>query len=402
MDVHDRGAHSAASSALGYLYQVRYALLEALHRLRSGQEFSVSIETLDDVVFEEAGEAPELLQTKHHLSKAADLTDSSPDLWKTIRIWCEAHAAGNLPGGALFFLVTTAHAADGHAAHYLRPGPSRKPESAMQRLNSIAESSTSQTNAPAYQAYRSLNLEKRKKLLESTFIVDAAPNIQDLDAEIKKMVYFAVEPRFLEPLLQRLEGWWYRRAITHLLKTNVTPILSEELNAETTSLREQFKQESLPIDDDIMSASVDASGYQDRLFVHQLRLIEIGNARIFHAIRNFFRAFEQRSRWVREDLLLVGELERYEERLIEEWDILFQQMRDELGESTTEDAKKEAAKTLYKWVETATHPQIRPGVTEPSISRGTYQLLSNSQRVGWHLEFKERLRRLLETREAVL
>jgi hypothetical protein len=377
-------------------------LLEALHRLRSGQEFSVSIETLDDVVFEEAGEAPELLQTKHHLSKAADLTDSSPDLWKTIRIWCEAHAAGNLPGGALFFLVTTAHAADGHAAHYLRPGPSRKPESAMQRLNSIAESSTSQTNAPAYQAYRSLNLEKRKKLLESTFIVDAAPNIQDLDAEIKKMVYFAVEPRFLEPLLQRLEGWWYRRAITHLLKTNVTPILSEELNAETTSLREQFKQESLPIDDDIMSASVDASGYQDRLFVHQLRLIEIGNARIFHAIRNFFRAFEQRSRWVREDLLLVGELERYEERLIEEWDILFQQMRDELGESTTEDAKKEAAKTLYKWVETATHPQIRPGVTEPSISRGTYQLLSNSQRVGWHLEFKERLRRLLETREAVL
>jgi hypothetical protein len=151
-----------------------------------------------------------------------------------------------------------------------------------------------------------------------------------------------------------------------------------------------------------MSASVDASGYQDRPFVHQLRLIEIGNARIFHAIRNFFRAFEQRSRWIREDLLLVGELERYEDRLIEEWDILFEQMRDELGDSASEHAKKEAANTLYKWVETATHQQIRPGVTEPSISRGTYQLLSDSQRVGWHLEFKERLRQLLEAQEAAL
>ncbi|NKB25368.1 MAG: hypothetical protein GKR87_13525 [Kiritimatiellae bacterium] len=64
------------------------------------------------------------------------------------------------------------------------------------------------------------------------------------------------------------------------------------------SLREE---ESLPIDDDIMSASVDASGYQNRLFVHQLKIIEVVNTRIFHAIRNLYRAYEQRSRWMRED-----------------------------------------------------------------------------------------------------
>ncbi len=400
MDRNDRGTHSASSSALGYLYQVRYALLEALRRLRKAEEFSVSIETLDDVVFQETGKPPELLQTKHHLTKAADLTDASSDLWKTIRIWSDTLIAGNIPDGALFFLVTTAQTADGHAAHYLKPGPSRNPESAMQRLNSTADSSSSQTNAPAYQAYRSLSLEQRKKLLEAVYIIDTAPNIQDLDAELSEVVFFAVELRFLDSFLQRLEGWWYRRAVTHLLKRNTTPILSEELNCETTSLREQFKEENLPIDDDIMNASVDASGYQDRLFVYQLRLIEIGNARIFHAIRNFFRAFEQRSRWIREDLIHVGELDRYEDRLVEEWDILFQQMRDEVGAEATEHAKKTAAQVLYKWIETGTHPQIRAGVTEPSISRGTYQILSDAQRVGWYVEFKERLRQLLETREA--
>jgi len=399
MNADKRGQYSAASSALGYIYQVRYALLDSLRRLRKTQQFIVSIETLDDVVFEKEGAALELLQTKHHLSKTADLTNSSPDLWKTLRIWCETLTNNKFLDGTLYFLITTSQAAYGHAAYYLKANESRNPAKAMERLNSTVDSSNNHTNTQAYQAYRSLNLDQRMKLLQSVFVIDAAPHIQDLDAELREVLYFAVKQQFLDSFLQRLEGWWYRRAIQHLVDGEAKPILSEELEMETVSLREQFKQESLPIDDDILSASVHASGYRDRVFVQQLRLIEIGNPRIIHAIRNFFRAFEQRSRWVREDLLYVGELERYEDRLVEEWDILFQQMRDNLGENISEEAKKRAAQTLYEWVETSIHPQIRSGVSEPFVSRGTYQILSDSQRVGWHIEFKERLRQLLNPQE---
>lgn len=392
----NRGPYSAAPSALGYIYQVRYALLESLQRLRKGQSFVVAIETLDDVVFEQDGDAPELLQTKHQVNSAADLTDGATDLWKTLRIWCEGIQNESVPSGTLYFLVTTAKAADGQAAHYLTPGENRSYDKALERLNSTADSSTNQTNAPAYHAYRGLNEGQRKELLRNAFVVDSAPHIADLDAELKEVSFGFVQSKFLDAFLQRLEGWWYRRAIHHLTDENANPILSEELDSETASLREQFKEENLPIDDDIMSASVDASGYQDRVFVHQLRIIEVGNTRIFHAIRNLYRAYEQRSRWMREDLLYVGELDQYENRLVEEWDILFLQMRDELGEQASEDAKKAAAQTLYKWVETGSHRGIRAGVTEPSIPRGTYQLLSDAQRVGWHLDFEERLHRLLE------
>lgn len=379
---------------------MRYALLESLRRLRKGQEFVVASETLDDVVFEKNGEAPELLQTKHHVNNAADLTDCSPDLWKTLRIWCNGIAADSVPSGTLYFLVTTAEAADGHAAYYLRPGENRNPDTAMERLNSTANSFTNQANAPAYQAYRRLNEDQRKKLLQNAFVLDSAPRIADLDSALKEVSFGFVKSKFLDSFLQRIEGWWYRRAIHHLTDDNATPILSEELDSETASLREQFKEESLPIDYDIMSASVDASGYQDRCFVHQLKLIEVGNARILHAIKNLYRAYEQRSRWMREDLLYVGELDQYEDRLVEEWDIHFQQMRDELGEEASEKVKKTAAQTLYKWVETDLHRGIRAGVTAPSIPRGTYQLLSDAQRVGWHLDFEERLHRLLENQEA--
>lgn len=135
------------------------------------------------------------------------------------------------------------------------------------------------------------------------------------------------------------------------------------------------------------------------MFVHQLQLIEVGNPRIFLAIRNYFRAFEQRSRWIREDLLLVGDLEHYEDRLIEEWELYFERMKEELGTEATEEAKKLASQALYKWVEDGLHLPIRTRLTEPFVSRGSYHILADSLRVGWHPEYSTRLQRLIESIE---
>jgi hypothetical protein len=88
---------SAALSAVGYLYQSRYALMESLRRLRRNSDFTVSLETLDDVVFEAAGEPLDLIQTKHHMNRSANLTDASPDLWKSLRIWCERLTERQVP-----------------------------------------------------------------------------------------------------------------------------------------------------------------------------------------------------------------------------------------------------------------------------------------------------------------
>ena len=58
---------SAVDPSLGYLYQVRSALLWALRRIKVDPGFLVGIETLDDVTFETTGGDPtDLLQTKHH------------------------------------------------------------------------------------------------------------------------------------------------------------------------------------------------------------------------------------------------------------------------------------------------------------------------------------------------
>lgn len=388
---------SAAPSMSGYLFQCRYALIESLRRLRKYEDFIISLETLDDVVFEREGQAQELLQLKHHVNKVANLTDASPDLWKTLRIWSEGFASGTIQQNSTLFLVTTAAVHDGSAASYIKAEKNKRDiPKAIERLNTTAESSSSRGNQPCYNAYRSLDVNQKTSLLNSVYILDATPTITDIDLLLQQEIRFAVERQYLSSFLQRLEGWWFRRSIKHLSKEDDKKILSEEIDAEISNLREQFKRDNLPIDEDIINATFDASGYKDNIFAKQLLLIGIGNRRILFAIKDYYRAFTQRSRWIREDLLLVGELERYENRLIEEWERHFERMREELGEEVAEEEKKRAAQALYKWIESDASFPIRPGCQEPFITRGSYQMLADDTRVGWHPEFRERLRQLLE------
>jgi hypothetical protein len=220
--------------------------------------------------------------------------------------------------------------------------------------------------------------------------------LPNLDDEIREVVFFAVESKYLDAFMKRLEGWWFRRVIRQISQAIIEPILGEEISSELTYIREEFKAENLPIDDDILSSVINEVDFYDRMFVQQLHLINVSNKRIFFAIRDYFRAFTQRSRWLREDLLYIGELERYERRLLEEGEIHFEGMAEALGEEATEEEKVRIARELYQWVEQGNLLQIRGSVSEPSIPRGSYHILAEDLKLGWHIEFTDRLRVLLE------
>lgn len=397
MTVNELNKYAAVDASLGYLYQVRSALLWTLKRLKSEPDFLVGIETLDDVAFESIGGDPrELLQTKHHRNAAASLTDSSTDLWNTLRIWFEGTASGQVPETASLCLVTTGRASDGSAASYLR-GISRNVPAAVTRLNATAQSSSNAANRSAYTAYLSTSAPQRAALLERVTVIDVAPTVDDLNGELRQEVFWAVDKEHHTAFLDRLEGWWFRRVLEQLCSNSGDRIGSIEVEAQMSDLREGFKQESLPIDDDLLEFNLDdttRAAHESSNFVHQLDLIKAGKRRVAAAIRDYYRAFEQRSRWLRDELVVGLDLRRYEKRLIEEWDLVFEGMRDELGSNATDQAKEEAARSVLKWAERVSIP-IRPSVTEPFVCRGSLHLLADELRVGWHPEFRDRLAHLL-------
>lgn len=395
---------SAADSALGYLYQVRCALLWSLQRLPSEPVFEASIETLDDVTFETAGAPQELLQTKLHKNRGANLTDTSPDLWKTLRIWIAALDAGQITSETVLYLVTTENASPGTIAGNLKAA-GRDTEVALQGLEQTAQTSTNQINTAAYQAYLNKTPEERKKLIERIFIVDSAPDIADLDQLLKAEVFHAISREHQDAFLEYLEGWWFRRAVTQLQNIdNGDRISSEELEAQMAELRDQFRRESLPIADDLLNYELDdetASSHGDFPFVQQIKLATSHSKRIASAIQDYYRAFEQRSRWQRQDLLYIGDLKSYEKRLIEEWELIFAAVEDRIETGATVAEKKAAAKEVLSWAESGNvRSRIKPGVSESFITRGSLHILANRLRVGWHPEFRTRLQSLLEGGES--
>jgi hypothetical protein len=76
-------------------------------------------------------------------------------------------------------------------------------------------------------------------------------------------------------------------------------------------------------------------------------------------------------------------------------------LREKLGQDAPENAKREAAQILYAWVESGALRPVRLDCREPFVARGTYHILADNQQVGWHPEFVERLRQLLEPQEAL-
>jgi hypothetical protein len=390
------GQFSANASALGYFYQARYALLLLLDA-EVGSE--MSLEKFDDISFETSGTPIQLLQTKHHISSTGSLSNASVDLWKSLRVWSEGVAQKKFePSDTILTLVTTGLASDNSAASKLRPitVSRRDVDSALTILLDTAQTSDSKTNKPAYDAFRGLQPRQQRALVNSINILDSSPNITDTESLILRKLRLTTRPKFLGLIFERIEGWWMSRVVKHLSRGSSNPILYGELQARVNDIQQEYFDDNLPIEFlQAIAPEETKLPHQERIFIEQLRLIMVREPRIRRAITDYYRAFEQRSKWVGDHLLCGEDLEEYEDRLVDEWERLHEIMREDLPDDATDEQKQEEGRKLYNFIDTQKEIHIRPRCTEPYVMRGSYHILANKCRVGWHAEFLQRLNVLL-------
>ena len=358
----------------------------------------LSLERFDDIAVEELGDPRQLLQLKHHLRSAGNLTNAGADLWKTLRIWAEGYRAGvfRLPD-TLLGLVTTGSAPEGSAASYLR-AHDRDIDKAAALLEAVTTSSKSEENRSAYEAFLHLDPDERRTLLASMYVFDSAPNIGDVLPSIELELRWAADLQFVPRLSERLIGWWENIVVERLIVPVPAPISARELTAKVDDLRNQFSRSNLPIDfqNAVLPTTLNLTD-DHRQFVWQLRLVALSNERILRAIRDYYRAFEQRAKWIRVDLLVSEEeIEDYENKLKEEWQLHFLRLKEDLIGSEDDDEKARLGRRLYNQMEDVLIP-IRPNCVEPYVCRGSYHMLADDAdaELGWHPEFVERLRTVL-------
>ncbi|MGA8909894.1 MAG: ABC-three component system protein [Acidobacteriaceae bacterium] len=380
--------HEASASALGYLFQCRYALFMGLRATIDQPELEISLEKFDDIAFERDGEPTDLIQTKHKIERKGGLSNTSTDLWKTVFIW--AKRASRDPDSVFrtkFILLTTGKADDGSAASFLRM-QNREEAQADKKLLEAASTSANKANREAYDAYKSLPDELRHSLLRAISILDGSPNIIDVRDEIARELHRATERDQIEHFVDRLEGWWFGFIIRALAGAGPDSIPVLAIETRVDELREEFKRSALPIDFRLSKPpDTVVSELDGRPFVRQLRRIHIGESRIEYAIRDFYRASEQRSRWAREDLLVDGELEGYEQVLLEAWEPRFAEMQDALTPTCSAERRIQLGQIVFKWVEQEANFSLR-SVRDKFLTHGSYHILANRYVVGWHPDFK--------------
>jgi len=380
---------SASESMQGYLYQCRHALLLLLRRNRVSPSVRMSVEKFDDVAFESGGQPIELVQTKHRVP--GNLTDLGEDLWKTLRVWSEGVRDNNFPlPGTVFSLITTQTAPDKSAASYLRVGDGRDPAKACGLLEVAAKATTNAAIKDGCDVFLKLSARKRNAMLEEVFVYDAAARIADVEKLLLQEVYYAAPADHRPAFLKGLEGWWLQRVIQHLTTANQPAIRGIELDREMERLKDGYAEDNLPIQIPLPDPPAPPDPANDpRQFVARLRKIGVPPARVRKAILDFYRAYVHRDRWAKDTLLRFKELDQYDERLLDEWERLCDDLWAELAGASDED-KAKLGRELFQRLDTAAAYEvvffIRPRCNEPSISRGTFHKLADEGKVAWHPE----------------
>ncbi|EPJ2922878.1 ABC-three component system protein [Pseudomonas aeruginosa] len=394
---------SAGEQGLGYIYQARLALLQLL---QLPEDTAIFLEKDDDLDFID-GDGGKSLASLKHKAVGDRLTDLSTDFWKSVNIWLarykrDGRAASNLR----FFLFTTGTVSTGSFLARLLPDQ-RVSSGDATTLTELADAalaeSTSKLITPIAKVFNELSAPEKQDFLERILILDGSPRIGDIPGLIRDKHMRSIRREHREFVFERLEGWWTDAVIKQLTGAKPEGIFGYEVSDKLSNFAEEYKVDNLPITfrGKVPTDEIDTDA-DPRLFVAQLREIGISSNRIRSAILDYYRAFEQRSAWARENLLVLGEVEEYEDRLTDEWgrykDVAFEKLKDD----SAEEALREAGTTLYNWAEFETGKieslRIRARVTEPYVLRGSFHILADATpepKVYWHPRFLNRLGEVL-------
>ncbi|MDR5905665.1 ABC-three component system protein [Franzmannia qiaohouensis] len=396
--------YAASEQGLGYIYQPRLALLRLLDL---PEATAVLLEKDDDLDFVDKDGIKSLASLKH---KAAGdrLTDLSIDFWKSIRIWLARYKRdGGSACNLRFFLLTTSKVSDTSFLRGFLPDWSSSGNEGKTLLEQ-AEEALNKSKAVSIQSianeFNELTLTEKQDFLDRILILDSSPRIEDIPEIIKEKHLRVIRREHRNAVFERLEGWWNDEVIKQLTCSRDEEIFGFEVSDKLYAISEEYRSDNLPITFRGIKPEGEIDTEEDpRNFVVQLREIGVSSNRIRNAILDYYRAFEQRSEWARENLMLEGEIEDYEDRLVDEWSRYRDVVFEGLDETAAEEILQQAGKELYNWADMQSGNieslRIRARVTEPYVTRGSFHILADGTpepRVYWHPCFLDRLNMALE------
>ncbi|WP_288404606.1 ABC-three component system protein [uncultured Acinetobacter sp.] len=378
--------YAAAASSIGYDYQIRLALLKSLELDESSE---IKIEALDDIEISNEENEMILLSLKHKKEKEI-LSNLSIDFWKSVNIWIDRFS--QLDNELSFLLCTTNTVAENSFLKKLTIGT--KESITNETLEIIKESLTSSKNEQLSKIkIKFINLDDEVKLdiLNRITIIEGTPRITDIPKKIQDTWFKPINEKHREQVYERLEGWWFHKVILLMTGKLNQPLTGRDVSIKLQEISVEYFEENLPITfDQLSDDAIDYTKYIDSSyeFVRKISDIKLKTTQIQRAIFDFYRASNQRIEWIDNSLISFEELEKFENKLIDEW---ARYKDDQYYEDDVLSERELIAigRAIYSWSQNC-NILIRSKVTEPYITRGSFHIIANEicNKLYWHPEIK--------------
>lgn len=379
---------SAKEPALGYYYQIIRGLVLLLSEKRMDHP-ELSFECLDDITIEDASEV-DVYQTKLHIKKA-QLSDRSPEFWKTIRVWSEGITNGMLkPEETVFTLITTATVSEESFIQFLASKNEEDQKKVLTSIKKISIETDNKANLAGYKAFCALKEEQKKSLIKNIQIIDSEVSIEDTLQELSNILELSAPSSSLDVFVDSIMGWWFFVSVKSLLDSSISRISKETVKNQIDSLRDKFRADALPDDfyEAVEVGDDELTESESKTHVKQLSLIEATKREKKSAISDYKRAYGQRSKWLKDGRVNQSEYDIFDASLYDEWKPRHGLMLDK-SEGKSEAERKEAGHEFYRnFYVDPQHPLPAFKNKGLYITKGSYQMLSEKGTVGWHPDYE--------------
>lgn len=372
--------HAAPGQYLGFALQpVRLCF----HLLTCEPGAKVSLEYLDDVAIHHADGRHSLEQTKS-ATKTNPVSDLADDLWKTLANWLDLLAQGIVKAGETTFRLYVTPKKTGPWAEAL--SAAKSPEEVEAIAKKISAKLAKLTDEPGC-------IVHLKKFLEAPAADRAAvvgamtlqsEHVDPVDP-LRDLLKATIAPEHIDRLCEAAIGMAKQR-VDRLIQNGQPPIL--EADAFKTTFR-AFVQKNvmsnyLPsLADKPLAGEIDAMLITRPLFLRQLELVAVTDEEKVRAVSDLLRSSADKSRWADAGMVFEGSLEEWDENLVSRQGAVAGEVSDLHGD-------KDAAirgRLVYRRCAQLEAPLEGRAVPSHFV-HGCFNALADSQRLGWHPEFK--------------
>lgn len=356
---------------------------------------TVSIEVFDDVGVEHEDGSKDAIQVKSALSDRNPVSDRAVDLWKTLYNWIIAVESNELDAeGSKFIIFITVNKAGTIVNAFQKANSFDMAAKAWEdtRKNFYEDSGKQKEIGNEYKKFLTYFYDERNKELACKIIqrFELKKCIDNYSEEVRKKFDDANVPEDIrEPIYEAIVGW-IDLQLTKMAEARKPIVITfENYQKELSALYREFNQKH-----SLMSYSrkpgdreIDSEFRKQRTYIEQLDIIDCDYTEKVEAINDYLQAASDRTIWAEKGDISLHSIKIYEEKLKRCWNL---EKRMVLLEKKSDTPEEQGKMIYYKCQEKKI--DMDAFFVPESFQNGCFHSLSDNLEIGWHPEYRARIK----------